>query len=90
MIIMRKKYLTILIILLIIFIIIFIFISNPRVVTYINWKIYLPRPQKIDVIYNFEFREGEDLEIWHYSKKEQKRLLIMIFLEVQMKKIKIS
>lgn len=72
---MRKKYLIILVILLIIVSIIFVFISSPRIVIYINWKVYLPKPQKIDVIYNFEFNEGEDLEIWYYSKKRIEKII---------------
>lgn len=72
---MRKKHLIILIITLIITLIIFTVINNPRIVAYINWKVYLPKPQKIDTIYNFEFREGEDLEIWYYSENGVRKII---------------
>jgi hypothetical protein len=72
---MRKRYLVILMIIILILSIILLFINSPRVIFYINWNIYLPKPQKIDIIYNFEFREGEDLEIWHYNKKVLEKII---------------
>lgn len=33
----------------------------------INWDMYLTKPDKVEVIYNFDYREGDDFEIWKYS-----------------------
>ena len=72
---MRKKYLIILIILLIAISILTIIINNTRVIIYMNWEIYLPKPEKINIVYNFDFREGEYLEIWHYRKESQNKII---------------
>ena len=71
---MRRKYIISLAIILIVVCIIIIFLNNHRITLYINWKIYLPKPQKIDIIYNFQYREGEDLEIWKYDEKDIKKI----------------
>lgn len=67
---MRKKYLIGLAITLTVVCIILMFLNNPRIVIYMNWKIYLPKPQERNVIYRFQYREGEDLEIWQYAEKD--------------------
>lgn len=71
---MRRKYMISLAIILIVVCIIIIFLNNHRITLHINWKIYLPKPQKIDIIYNFQYREGEDLEIWKYDEKDIKKI----------------
>lgn len=72
---MRKKYLIILLTIIIVMITIYMFLSIPTVVLYINWKVQLPNPQKIDALYNYEFREGEDLEIWSYNKEKTEKIV---------------
>ena len=72
---MYKKYIITLIIITIVFFIIVMGLNNPRVIAYMNWKIYLPKPQKIDIIYNFEFSEGEDLEIWYYKENKIQKII---------------
>ena len=47
----------------------FILHGNPRLGTFINHGIYLPKPVEIKVIYRFDFRNGQDLEIWIYQKE---------------------
>lgn len=71
---MRKKYLIGLAITLTVVCIILIFLNNPRIVIYMNWKVYLPKPQERNVIYRFQYREGEDLEIWQYAEKDIKKI----------------
>ena len=72
---MRKRYLVILMIIILILSIILLFINSPRVIFYINWNIYLPKPQKIDIIYNFEFREGEDAKFLKEKLKDYYTIL---------------
>lgn len=33
----------------------------------INWDIYLPKASENNIIYRFDYREGDDLEIWEYN-----------------------
>lgn len=42
-------------------------VSN--ITLYINWKILLPKPSSETTIFKYEYREGEDLEIWHYTSE---------------------
>lgn len=71
---MRKKYLIGLAITLTVVCIILIFLNNPRIVIYMNWKVYLQKPQERNVIYRFQYREGADLEIWQYAEKDIKKV----------------
>ena len=34
---------------------------------YVNWNILLPKPNNIDVVFTFDYREGEDFVVWHYK-----------------------
>jgi len=45
------------------------FFINENVNLSINWKIDIPKPKNIEVLYNYEYRDGEDLEIWYYEKE---------------------
>lgn len=55
----------------------FIQYMNPDAITYLsrNWEINIPEPNKIEKIYNREFPEGEDLEIWHYEEKSIREII---------------
>jgi|GEM_PF-3948008 len=35
-----------------------------------NWGTYLPPPKEKDTIFSFDYREGDDFEIWEYSKSK--------------------
>ena len=73
----RKIYLApiIIIIILITMPILLFVLINRRNILYIEWKIFLPRPNNIDVIYNYIGREGEDFEVWHYNYKKTEKLI---------------
>ncbi len=45
-------------------------VNTPKALMFSNWKIMLPNPQTVDTIYHFEFKEGDDFEIWHYKERE--------------------
>lgn len=47
---------------------------NPRFVVFINNGIYLPKPETMTTIYRFNFKEGDDLNIWSYSEKRFNKL----------------
>lgn len=59
----------------IIIIVIYNVFNTSNIVLYINWNIKLPKPNKVDVIYNYQYREGEDLEIWHYNDKKINKII---------------
>ena len=42
-------------------------INSYRFNMYVNWNILLPKPDNIDVIFTFDYREGEDFVVWHYK-----------------------
>jgi len=68
-----KKHSKKIIILFIIFLLVLIFTINrfgQQFEVYINWKVYLPRPDNIDTIFKYDFRKGEDFLIWSYSKNK--------------------
>lgn len=49
--------------------------NDNRNMLFLNWKIYVPKPNKIDSIYRFEYREGNDLEIWYYKDDKFKKII---------------
>ncbi len=53
----------------------FILFFNRRGFLFINWKIFLPKPKSIDVIYNYDFRKGIDFEIWNYNSKKVNKII---------------
>jgi len=55
----------------------FIQYMNSDPITYVSseWNINLPKPNKIEKIYNREFPEGEDLEIWYYEDESIKEII---------------
>lgn len=40
----------------------------------INWDIYLPKPSENNIIYRFDYREGDDLEIWEYNNSKVEKI----------------
>jgi len=68
-----KKFLFV-IILFVAFIILFVLINTKNIILFINWGILLPYPKNVDVIYNYDFMEGEDLEIWYYESKKHNNI----------------
>lgn len=42
-------------------------LNSYRFNMYINWNILLPKPNNLDVIFTFDYREGEDFVVWHYK-----------------------
>lgn len=42
---------------------------------YLNWKIQLPKPQEINTIYKYDYKEGEDFLIWVYSEKKMQKII---------------
>ncbi len=42
-------------------------INSYRFNMYVNWNILLPKPNNIDVVFKFDYREGEDFAVWHYK-----------------------
>lgn len=40
----------------------------------INWGIYLPKPIKNNIIYRFDYKEGDDFEIWEYSNSKLEKV----------------
>lgn len=59
----------------IIIVVIYNVFNTSNIVLYINWNIKLPKPNKVDVVYNYQYREGEDLEIWHYNDKKINKII---------------
>jgi hypothetical protein len=43
---------------------------NNAMLLEINWELRVPNPKSIEVIYNFEYREGNDFEIWTYDSSD--------------------
>ena len=43
---------------------------NNATILKINWGLKVPNPKSIEVIYNFEYREGNDFEIWTYESSD--------------------
>lgn len=43
---------------------------NNAAILKINWGLKVPNPKSIEVIYNFEYREGNDFEIWTYESSD--------------------
>lgn len=44
--------------------------NRDNVLLKLNWNISLPEPKEIEKIYNFDYREGDDFEIWKYSESD--------------------
>ena len=59
----------------IIIIVIYNILATSNIILYINWSIKLPKPNKVDIIYNYTYREGEDLEIWHYNEIKTNKII---------------
>lgn len=51
------------------FVVLIVIPMSPTAVLFVNHGIVLPSPKSIDTVYRFDFREGEDLEIWLYNNK---------------------
>ncbi len=43
--------------------------TNPQFAFFINHGIYLPKPLERNSIFYFDFKEGQDLEIWNYKEE---------------------
>ncbi len=50
-------------------------LNSNNTIFFINWNIKIPKAYKVDVIYSYEFRDGEDLEIWHYDKRKIEKMI---------------
>ena len=46
-------------------------INSYRFNMYVNWNILLPKPNTIDVVFTFDYREGEDFVVWHYKDSKK-------------------
>ena len=33
----------------------------------INWGICLPEPKEVETVFTFDFKDGDEFEIWHYD-----------------------
>ncbi|MDO5393341.1 MAG: hypothetical protein Q4F33_01970 [Mycoplasmatota bacterium] len=42
-------------------------LNSYRFNMYVNWNILLPKPNNINVVFKFDYREGEDFVVWHYK-----------------------
>ena len=40
----------------------------------INWGISMPKPIEIKIIHNFDFKEGDDIEIWKYETSKVEKI----------------
>lgn len=40
-----------------------------------NWGIDIPKAQKVEVIYKYEFRDGQDFEKWYYKKEDINKII---------------
>ena len=47
----------------------------PNLLIFINWGVYLPVPTKVEEIYTYDWREGNDLYIFSYSKRKYDKLI---------------
>lgn len=36
----------------------------------INWEISMPEPNEVEVIHHFDYKEGDDIEIWKYDSSK--------------------
>jgi hypothetical protein len=66
---MKKIRIIILLILILVisFIVIDAKIDHNNILLKINWDIWLSKPNNVEIIYNFDYREGDDFEIWTYN-----------------------
>ena len=71
-----KIYLVPIIIMFLVPIIIAAFILNGnRLELYINWKVFLPQPEKVDDIFCHEYSQLSKFEIWQYNSKKAKTII---------------
>ena len=71
-----KIYLVPIIIMFLVPIIIATFILNGnRLELYINWKVFLPQPEKVDDIFCHEYSQLSKFEIWQYNSKKAKTII---------------
>jgi len=71
-----KKELKIAFIVLIIFLLLtFLFTENIRIGYLIDYGIYFPKPISMNNIYHFEFREGDDFDIWLYEESKFNKVI---------------
>lgn len=48
----------------------FSWIQFQRLIFWDVWDIWIPRPNKIETIYQYDGFDGINIEIWHYSKSK--------------------
>ena len=51
------------------------FIFNESRVLKINWEINVPRPTKVNVVYDVGFQDGYIFKIWKYNLKKSKKIM---------------
>lgn len=39
------------------------------------WGINIPKANKVEIIYNYKYPDGEDLEIWNYEEEKVKEII---------------
>ena len=64
---MKKRWVVVILVLMIILIITSKVDMN-NLLLKMNWGIFLQKPNKVDIIYRFDYKEGDDFEIWTYNK----------------------
>ena len=45
-----------------------------------NWDVTLSQPKEVETIYRYEYREGDDFEIWKYTEEKAQLIQRIIFL----------
>lgn len=53
---------------------------------YINWNKYIPIPDNTKVIYNYNYREGQDLDIWQYNNNKTNKIKNLNYFKKMNKK----
>lgn len=72
---MKKTIAIIVLVLLSIFMFLIFRIDVENADIYINWGIYLPKANKINTIYHFDFRAGHDFSILIYNDKKIDKII---------------
>ena len=58
------------------------FLISERTALYINGGVNILKADKIEIIYNYEYRHGEDLEIWNYKTEALEKITKIIILNL--------
>lgn len=82
---MRKNIFLISIIIIIFIIVAFVFSNiisfGEGIALYINHGVWIPKPDKVQGIYRYDFREGEDFSIWSYSNDKFEKVISKKYFE---------